>query len=96
VWVWDPARRQRQYYAHLSRAVVRIGEPVNAGDVIGYVGNTGNAAGTPPHLHFGIYALAEGPIDPLPFVSGPARPQPRRGTSSAGANPAHDVTGNGG
>jgi murein DD-endopeptidase MepM/ murein hydrolase activator NlpD len=28
---------------------------VAPGDVLGYVGNTGNAQGTPPHLHYGIY-----------------------------------------
>ena len=96
VWVWDPARRQSQYYAHLSRQSVNTGERVDAGDVIGYVGNTGNARGTPPHLHFGIYAFREGPIDPLPFVSGATGPQPRRDASAAGEKPAHDNTGSGG
>jgi murein DD-endopeptidase MepM/ murein hydrolase activator NlpD len=70
VWVWDPRRGQSHYYAHLSRQSVRMGQPVTAGDVIGYVGNTGNARTTPPHLHFGIYARGDGPIDPLPFVAG--------------------------
>jgi peptidoglycan LD-endopeptidase LytH len=32
--------------------------------VLGYVGNTGNARGTPPHLHYGIYR--EGPKNPYP------------------------------
>jgi murein DD-endopeptidase MepM/ murein hydrolase activator NlpD len=73
VWIWDGARRQSHYYAHLSRQSVRTGERVRAGDVIGYVGNTGNARGTPPHLHFGIYAVGDGPIDPLPFVQGAPR-----------------------
>jgi murein DD-endopeptidase MepM/ murein hydrolase activator NlpD len=70
VWVWDPRRGQSHYYAHLSRQTVHTGQPVTAGDVIGYVGNTGNARTTPPHLHFGIYARGDGPIDPLPFVAG--------------------------
>ena len=44
------------YYAHLDRfGAFREGDIVNAGDVLGYVGNTGNARGTPPHLHYGIY-----------------------------------------
>jgi murein DD-endopeptidase MepM/ murein hydrolase activator NlpD len=98
VWVWDPARRQSQYYAHLSRQAVRTGERLRAGDLVGYVGNTGNARGTPPHLHFGIYAFQEGPIDPLPFVSGGRGPQPpdRASDSPAGANPPHRTTGIGG
>jgi murein DD-endopeptidase MepM/ murein hydrolase activator NlpD len=70
VWIWDGARRQSHYYAHLARQAVGPGERVQAGDVIGYVGNTGNARTTPPHLHFGIYAAGDGPIDPLPFVQG--------------------------
>jgi murein DD-endopeptidase MepM/ murein hydrolase activator NlpD len=74
VWVWDPRRRQSHYYAHLERQAVRTGEQVTAGDVVGYVGNTGNARTTPPHLHFGIYGRGEGPIDPLPFVRGARAP----------------------
>lgn len=70
VWVWDARRSQSHYYAHLSGQAVRSGAIVHAGDVVGYVGNTGNARTTPPHLHFGIYSVGEGPIDPLPFVQG--------------------------
>jgi murein DD-endopeptidase MepM/ murein hydrolase activator NlpD len=44
------------YYAHLDRfGTFREGDVVQVGDVLGYVGNTGNARGTPPHLHYGIY-----------------------------------------
>jgi peptidoglycan LD-endopeptidase LytH len=69
VWVWDPSRRQSHYYAHLDTQTVGTGQRVTAGEtVVGTVGNTGNARGTAPHLHFGIYATGEGPVDPLPFV----------------------------
>ena len=55
VWVLGPGR-QRHYYAHLDAyADIARGQLVAAGDVLGYVGNTGNAKGTPPHLHYGIY-----------------------------------------
>ncbi|MGE8638481.1 MAG: M23 family metallopeptidase, partial [Achromobacter sp.] len=55
VWVLGPGR-QRHYYAHLDGyADIQRGQLVAAGDVLGYVGNTGNAQGTPPHLHYGIY-----------------------------------------
>jgi peptidoglycan LD-endopeptidase LytH len=44
------------YFAHLDRfGTLREGDIVQAGDVLGYVGNTGNARGTPSHLHYGIY-----------------------------------------
>lgn len=68
VWVWDPTRGQALYYAHLDQQDVAPGERVRAGEVVGRVGNTGNARTTPPHLHFGIYRPLEGAIDPLPFV----------------------------
>ena len=77
VWVWDPRRGQSHYYAHLERQAVSAGDRVTAGDVVGYVGNTGNARTTPPHLHFGIYRRGEGPIDPLPFVQGGRGPAVR-------------------
>ena len=38
------------------------------GDIVGYVGNTGNARGTPPHLHYGIYTPGEGAINPFPLL----------------------------
>lgn len=68
VWVWSLSHRVALYYAHLDRRAVPPGEWVRAGDVVGYVGNTGNASGTAPHLHFGIYAPPAGAVDPLPFV----------------------------
>ena len=54
------------YYAHLDRFAFEGTADVKAGDVLGYVGNTGNARATSPHLHFGIYD--RGAIDPLPFI----------------------------
>jgi murein DD-endopeptidase MepM/ murein hydrolase activator NlpD len=59
-------RGRRLYYAHLDDWAVANGDAVRAGDVIGYVGNTGNARTTPPHLHFGVYD--RGPVDPAPFL----------------------------
>jgi peptidoglycan LD-endopeptidase LytH len=62
------------YYAHLLRFAEGLapGDPVTPQTVLGYVGNTGNARSTPPHLHFGIYG-PEGAINPLPLLcdSGP-------------------------
>lgn len=62
------------YYAHLDSYAPRIeeGDYVTTKTVLGYVGTTGNAAGTPPHLHFGVYS-AGGAINPLPLLSD--RPQ---------------------
>ena len=71
VWLWSPSRRVALYYAHLDRQTVTRGQRVEAGDVVGYVGTTGNARGTAPHLHFGVYATGEGAIDPLPWVCDP-------------------------
>lgn len=56
---------QRHYYAHLERyrEDLQEGDWVEAGDVVGYVGDSGNAQGTPPHLHYGIYT-GSGAINP--------------------------------
>lgn len=67
VWVLGPGA-QRHYYAHLDRyGDVHAGMRVAPGHVVGYVGNTGNAATTPPHLHYGIYT-AGGAINPYPLL----------------------------
>jgi len=73
VWLHAPATGQTYYYAHLDRWAVGPLALVRAGDVVGYVGNTGNAARTAPHLHFGIYE--RGAVDPWPFVQ-PDQPIP--------------------
>jgi peptidoglycan LD-endopeptidase LytH len=53
------------YYAHLSRyGKFQVGDTIKPGDVLGYVGNTGNARGTPPHLHFGVYDSGWQAINP--------------------------------
>ena len=56
------------YYAHLDNQLVQDGQRVKKGDIIGTVGNTGNAKFTQAHLHFGIYNKANQAIDPLYFV----------------------------
>jgi len=71
VWVRDPLRGRSLYYAHLDSQTVGAAERVEAGDTLGFVGNTGNARTTPPHLHFGIYRRGEGALDPYPFVHQP-------------------------
>jgi hypothetical protein len=68
VWLRDDVRGQTLYYAHLDRHAVSAGQRVRIGDTLGFVGNTGNARTTRPHLHFAIYRRGEGPIDPYPFV----------------------------
>ncbi len=67
------------YYAHLDRYAngIEVGDRVTTRTVLGYVGTTGNAQGTPPHLHFGIYTLT-GAINPLPLLTdrvAPNQPQ---------------------
>jgi murein DD-endopeptidase MepM/ murein hydrolase activator NlpD len=66
VWLRDRAEPRSFYYAHLTRAAFEGTFAVRAGEVVGYIGNTGNARTTAPHLHFGIYQ--RGAIDPLPFL----------------------------
>jgi murein DD-endopeptidase MepM/ murein hydrolase activator NlpD len=77
VWLWAPSRRLSLYYAHLDRQAVAPGERVAAGAIIGYVGNTGNAARAAPHLHFGVYASLAGAVDPLPYVVDPVMQRQR-------------------
>ncbi|MEU3572648.1 M23 family metallopeptidase, partial [Kitasatospora sp. NPDC036755] len=53
------------WYCHLRAYKVRKG-PVKQGDVIAFVGSSGNSTG--PHLHFEIRPQGNGPIDPLPWL----------------------------
>ncbi len=72
------------YYAHLLRYAAGItnGSAVEAGQMLGYVGNTGNAITTPPHVHFEIHPGGGAPIDPFPYL------ELWRGEAAATAQPA--------
>ena len=57
------------YYAHLdSYADIRPNDWVNSGDVIGFVGDSGNAKATPPHVHYGIYINGNA-VNPYPLLA---------------------------
>lgn len=79
IYQFDPGERLAYYYAHLEgyAAGVAEGKQVKRGEVIGYVGTSGNANPATPHLHFAIFEL--GPdkrwwkgtaINPYPLLTG--------------------------
>jgi murein DD-endopeptidase MepM/ murein hydrolase activator NlpD len=67
VWLRTPDRSY--YYAHLERAAFTGFRNVEAGEILGFVGNSGNAITTPTHLHFGVYRRGRGAMDPLPRLA---------------------------
>lgn len=77
VYQFDPQGRLAYYYAHLDRYAegLKEGMTVRRGDLVGYVGTSGNAGNT-PHLHFAVFRLGperrwwEGdPVNPYPALS---------------------------
>lgn len=83
IYQFDRSEKFAYYYAHLDRYVedIKEGTVLKRGDVIGYVGTTGNADPATPHLHFAIFEL--GPekqwwkgtaIDPYALLGGVQRP----------------------
>ena len=78
VYEFDPGQRFVYYYAHLERYAdgLREGQRIARGDVLGYVGTSGNAPPGTPHLHFAVFALTADrrwwqgqPIDPFLVLS---------------------------
>ena len=71
IWIMGPGGSWH-YYAHLDehKRGLAVGDYVNKGELIGYVGNTGNARHTAPHLHYGIYlnGKGRGAVNPYPFL----------------------------
>jgi murein DD-endopeptidase MepM/ murein hydrolase activator NlpD len=56
------------YYAHNSANLVTTGERVEVGEHIARVGDSGNAKGTSPHVHFEVHPGGNAPVNPYPFV----------------------------
>jgi murein DD-endopeptidase MepM/ murein hydrolase activator NlpD len=70
LWVRSPGDNWSYYYAHLAGYAPGIanGTRVKKGQVIGYVGNTGNARTTPPHLHFETHVPSGAAANPYPIL----------------------------
>lgn len=67
--VIDHGNNVKTYYYHLKKGSVTVkkGDLISRGDVLGYMGNTGNSTGS--HLHFGLKTDGAW-TDPLPYVTG--------------------------
>lgn len=78
------------YYAHLDAYApgLEVGDRVSTNTVLGFVGTTGNAQGTPPHLHFGVYGMS-GAINPLPLITDRPAPNVTRTTPPSTTRPAN-------
>lgn len=71
IWILGPSGAWH-YYAHLDghKRGLKEGDYVHKGQHIGYVGNTGNARHTSPHLHYGLYLTGRGrgAVNPFPYL----------------------------
>jgi murein DD-endopeptidase MepM/ murein hydrolase activator NlpD len=77
LYQFDPAEQHAYYYAHLDKYAdgIKEGMQLKRGDLLGYVGATGNADPNAPHLHFAVVALTPEkqwwkgtPINPYPLL----------------------------
>jgi murein DD-endopeptidase MepM/ murein hydrolase activator NlpD len=95
LWLRD-TKGNEFYYAHLSAfsPLAVNGAHVQAGDVLGFVGNTGDAEATPPHLHFEIHPVDllalgyDGVINPYPYLTAWRRLEDVRFVAGAGWLPS--------
>jgi murein DD-endopeptidase MepM/ murein hydrolase activator NlpD len=94
LWLRDD-RGNEFYYAHLSAysPIAVNGAIVSAGDVLGFVGNTGDAEGTPYHLHFEVHPVGllglgyDGAVNPTPYLDAWKRLQDIRFDAAVGWAP---------
>jgi murein DD-endopeptidase MepM/ murein hydrolase activator NlpD len=99
LWLKD-TQGNEFYYAHLSAysPLAQNGGRVKAGQVLGFVGNTGDAEGTPTHLHFEIHPVSllfmgyDGAVDPTPYLDAWKRLQDVSFENVAGWVPLAGVT----
>lgn len=82
VYQFDPSEKYAYYYAHLDSYApdLKEGQQLRRGQMVGYVGVTGNSDANAPHLHFAIFELGADknwwqgtPVNPYPYVTGTTR-----------------------